>query len=432
MALGSVVTNAQASGDWVVSTTWDNGVPVWVYGDAAQQSDAVINGGYTVAINTGDAATAYRVPIGDNTNGETGTLNMTGGTLQTDKMLSLGGFLNAASNGTGILNQSGGNILVGANDPGPHYEQLVIGHKGTSHGIYNLSGGTMDAPEGLSIGHAATSSGEMHQTGGAITVGDNADPAQGYFNIGNSGLGTYTMEAGTVTMTTQPFYLGYAATGNGAVVQSGGDIDAVNLILGRLGVGNYSMSGGTLDVSENAWIGSRGGADGTYTLSSAANVDIIGNLNVCAATDDGGATPSGTSGELNLIGDGVTLTVGGNLIATGASVDSSNSSLINFTTSAAGGVSTIGVTGSADVDGAVIDIVESTPLALGTVLDLVSTGIGVSNLAGASVGSTAAGTWTLRLGGMDDKVLQAVKVPEPSCAVLVLIGAIVAHAFRRR
>ena len=148
--------------------------------------------------------------------------------------------------------------------------------------------------------------------------------------------------------------------------------------------------------------------------------------------DDEGNAPSGASATLNIDGENVTLTVGGDLVATGASVDPLNSSLINFTTGATGTVSTIDVAGSADIDGAVFDIIESSPVAAGTVLDLVETLGGVSNLATASVGPTAAGTWTLQLGGTGDLTLQAVKVPEPSCIVLILIGAIAACSCRQR
>jgi hypothetical protein len=86
-----------------------------------------------------------------------------------------------------------------------------------------------------------------------------------------------------------------------------------------------------------------------------------------------------------------------------------NTSLFNFTTGATGGVSTIQVVGGADIDGAVFDIIGGDTLADGTVLDLISTGGGISNFGTASVGVTAAGVWNLQLGGESNEILQAIK-----------------------
>jgi hypothetical protein len=115
---------------------------------------------------------------------------------------------------------------------------------------------------------------------------------------------------------------------------------------------------------------------------------------------------------VNITGEDVTITVDGDLVATGASVDPLNSSLFNFTTSAAGGVSTISVGGSADVAGAVFDIYETNSLPVDTVLNLVSTVGGVSNLDSASIGPNADDCWVLQLGGGSNEILQARKTPE--------------------
>ncbi|MBN1589600.1 MAG: PEP-CTERM sorting domain-containing protein [Pirellulales bacterium] len=223
------------------------------------------------------------------------------------------------------------------------------------------------------------------------------------------------MTAGSITMYTQPFYVGYAATGNGTVDQSGGTITAINLLVGRAGVADYDMSGGAITVAENAWIAARSAAQGIFSLSGDADVQITGNLNVCPAVGDDGNAPTGASGTLNIVGESVTITVGGNLVATGATVTDPeeiwvNESLFNFTTGATDDVSTISVTGTADIDGAVFDIIETGSAGDGTILDLISTGGGISNFATATVGPTATGIWALQLGGASDEILQAVKL----------------------
>jgi hypothetical protein len=430
--------NAVQDGDWVDYRTWsfiEGSIPT-------AADDAQIEDDHTVYINPGDVAEAFRVLVGDNEGGNTGTITMTGGTLSTDKTMSLGGF-ETVSNGTGILNQSGGDIYIGAINPGPHWEQLVLGDSGTSHGVYHLSGGNIDIPEGLSIAHTVDATGEMHQTGGHVTIGNKEDdPGQGYFNVGNSGVGSYELVDGTVTMNTQPFYVGYAVTGEGTVTQSGGDISTPNLVVSRLGDAEYAMTGGSIIVSEDlmvgqngvdgdklglleqasgsisvagsAWIANINKSQGSYSLSGNAVLGIETDLNVCAAVGKNGSTPAGATGTLNIDGEDVTITVGGDLVATGASVVDPeetwvNASLFNFTPSAAGGVSTIDVTGSADIDGAVFDIIEDGSLADGTILDLISAGGGISNFSTASVGSNASGVWNLRLSGAGSGILQAIK-----------------------
>jgi hypothetical protein len=204
-------------------------------------------------------------------------------------------------------------------------------------------------------------------------------------------------------------------------------------------VGTLNQSSGAISVTDTAWICDYGASTGTYTLSGDAEANFASDLNVCAALGyDGESSPSGATGALNIEGEDVTLTVGGNLVATGGSVIDpegvwENSSLFNFTTGATGDVSTIDVTGYADIDCAVFDIIESTEVAAGAVLDLIEADGGINNFSTATLGSATSSDWTLRLGGAGNNILQAVKaVPEPSSFVLAAIGALLACGVRRR
>ena len=499
-ALGVTDTNALLSGDWGDSNTWSAGVPVWV--DGGTQSDAQIEQGFNVTIDD-DTAEAFRIIVGDNDQGNSGTLTMTGGTLSTDKVFTLGGFEVADNNGTGTLNQSGGQILIGALGTNGGSQQFVVGDAANTKGYYNLSGtGTLNAPDGVAIANALSTVGQIHQTGGAITaplmdLGKNGSGTyllesgsleltgallvatyvdgsgsitqsggtitMSNLDVGRNGIGSYALQGGSVTSsaTGAGIELGRFGTSSGTVIQSGGSLATLNedLTIAEKGNAQYTMTGGTIDVADdlfigrasdggnsglldqssgtvtvtnNVWVSNINQSIGTYSFSADAIAIFGGSLNVCSALAANNTTPDGASGTLNIVGEDVSITVGGDLNASGAGANALNSSLINFTTGVTGNVSTIDVAGAADIDGAVIDIIESSPVAIGTVLDLVETEGGVSNLGSASVGPAASGSWTLRLGGASDNILQAVKVPEPSSIVLVAIGAAVACFFRKR
>ena len=430
MAFGQADVIATQSGPWTDANTW-GGLDTPTAAD-----DAQIEMNYEVTISTGEAADAFRVLLGDNASGNTGTLTMTGGTLTTDRVISLGGFEVTETNGIGVINQSGGDIYIGGYNHPAGWEQFVIGDKGTSHGVYNISGGTIDVPEGISIAHSAGATGEMHQWGGAVSSG-------GYFVVGNQNQGTFSMDAGSVTLTgTESFYVGYSTTGVGTVTQTGGDISTTSMVVSRSGDAQYTMSGGSITASEDlqiaqngiegdksglltqssgiisvtgsAWIANINKSQGTYSLSGDAEINIATDLNVCAAVGKNGSAPSGSSGTLNIDGEGVTITVGGNLVATGGTVIDPesiwvNTSYFNFTPTTTGGLSTIDVTGSADIDSAIFNIVEEVgqELAPGTVLNLIEADGGISNLATAVLSQSAIDNdWTLQL---DGTILKAVK-----------------------
>ena len=431
--MGDTDLNAVVSGDWTDANTWEGGLDI-----PGGTDDAQIQNNLTITINAGDAAVADRVILGDNIDNNTGTLTMTGGTLSTDRPISLGGFEVVGTNGTGILNQSGGDIYIGAGTVYNGFDILTVGDSGTSTGIYNLSGGTLDAPEGLYVAHMSDSTGEVNQTGGQITT------TIAY--LGRRGSCTYTMDAGSLTATSS-FYLGRYAEANGTFNQSNGSVSiGGDVTIADYGNAQYTMTGGTFDVTgrfivgrriadpngllegvlnqssgtlsvtDTAWIANVEMAKGTYNLSGDAVANFASDLNVCAALGmDGSTSPSGATGTLNIDGEGVTITVGGNLVATGGTVLDPeelwvNTSNFNFTTGATSGVSTIDVTGTADIDGAIFDIIESTTVAPGTILNLIETDGGISNFATAILSQNAIDNdWTLQLGGTSNEILQAVK-----------------------
>jgi hypothetical protein len=311
----------------VDSSTWDLVVPTATH-------DAQIENNHTVYINEGDTADAYRVLLGDNEVGNTGTLTMYGGTLSTDRAISLGGF-ETASSGIGVLNQSGGDIYIGAHAPTEGAEMLAVGDSGSSKGYYNLSGGSLDAAEGVYVGYQADTTGEINQTGGQIT--------STLANIGMYGEGSYTLEDGSLTVSGKTF-VGRYGSSSGTVAQSGGSFSTVDLTIADHASGLYTLTGGTvtvtgrlfvarngdgsttgvlnqssgeISVTDAAWIGNINQSAGAYSLSGDAIAEFESDFNVCAAAGANGEAPQGVSGALNIDGEDVTITVGGDLIATG-------------------------------------------------------------------------------------------------------------------
>lgn len=353
---------AVADGSWVDGSTWDTATA------PTGQDDGEISGNYTVTIADGDLAQAFRTILGQVEDGTTGTLTMTGGTLETDAVFAIGGSAGLPNaNGTGIFNQSGGTVSVGALNPNAGFEGVTLGGRAGQMGFYNMSGGTLSAPEDLNLGVSDGAVGTIVQTAGDITTGA--------LTIGHNetGTGVYTMSGGTLTVS--------EATGNS-------------------------------DASGDLFVAQSGSTTGTFSLSGDAAVDVRDDLVV-------GQT--GGDATISITGSMVSISAIDSLFA------SSSTALFNFLPDV-GGVSTINLGGGANVDGAVFDIIESSTVAPGTVFDLVSSFEGVSGA--ASLGPNAVG-YVLQLDGTGN-VLQAMKIPEPSSLATVILCGLLAAAGPRR
>jgi autotransporter-associated beta strand protein/T5SS/PEP-CTERM-associated repeat protein len=156
-------------------------------------------------------------------------------------------------------------------------------------------------PNGLVIGQCAASSGSIDQSGtSTVTV-------NGYASIGSHGIGTYTLQSGSLTVTGD-FNVGDILGSQGNFYMQGGTLSIPNLYLGSAyndgttsgsTVGNMQQSGGTVTVSGNGDLIVIGGRDnaygiGTYTLSggtfdSGSNANIlVGKYGQGTFTQSGG------------------------------------------------------------------------------------------------------------------------------------------------
>jgi autotransporter-associated beta strand protein len=185
-------------------------------------------------------------------------------------------------------------------------------------GSFTLSAGTNSVSAGgaLYVGNTAGSSGTYNLSGSGLL----SAPTE---YIGYSGAGSFTQSGGTNTVTST-LELGYTSSGSGTYNLNGGllTLSASGMTQGA-GTGAFNLGGGTLGGSA-AWSSSlnvnmTGVAPGTFNTSG-GNISLSGNL-----SGGGGLTASGT-GILTLTGlntySGSTTVDGGTLQLAGGRLSS--------------------------------------------------------------------------------------------------------------
>lgn len=239
------------TGNWNVTANWD------VFPTAADAGR--INNGGTALIDASQAVTAQFVILGD-TNGANGTLNMTGGSLTTSSDIRVGNNITVTgvgtSGGTGLISQSGGDILLNGGN-------VNIGFGDTAVGTYNISGGSLLINVGgiFAVGNRGV--GIINQSGGSIYARTPAGAAISQVNLGRNGAvaatnpgrssGSYTLSAGSLTA-------GSLRYGNNALGAATGSTNVFNLQGGSLTVSNiaiintaaansFNFTGGTLTTA---------------------------------------------------------------------------------------------------------------------------------------------------------------------------------------
>jgi autotransporter-associated beta strand protein len=158
--------------------------------------------------------------------GDSGTLNVSGGTVNAARTIIAGNDNNFAG-GTGVLNQTGGTINSS--------QWFTVG--GFGNGTFNMSGGTLNtnAATGtvLEVGVFGSSNGVVNMSGTAqINVNNNGSIVLG--SVNTNGSGTFNQEAGTITFHSD----------NGTTV--GGTGSVILGTAGAPGLFTYNLDGGTL------------------------------------------------------------------------------------------------------------------------------------------------------------------------------------------
>lgn len=216
--------NAIATGDWSAPGTWSPAEPT-------AADPATIAGSFTVSV-TGAGEVASVLDVG-NVAAQTGNLDVDApGALTLSTLMRVG----VGANTTGVVDMTGGTVLVnGAFDSPIGNGELIVGDAG-GNGTVNQSGGTITMADEVFIGLGAGSVGVVNVSGGSLSTA----PGGRSIIVGFFG-------------------------GNGALNVSGtGDVDArfdLLIGLGAGSTGNVTMSGGTLDagfVFTNAFTGAPG------------------------------------------------------------------------------------------------------------------------------------------------------------------------------
>ena len=170
IAAAAATVYSVQNGNWNDATTWNTGVV------PASTDTVTITVGTTVTVDNSVSTTACNsLAIVIN-----GTLNVTDNILNTNSTIALSGI---TMGNFGILNQSGGSVVVGATGANRNYS-LVTGAAATSQ--LNVSGGTLTVNGNINIQSPAIFS----QSGGTIKVD------------GNSGVASVSMTAGSGSGTT--------------------------------------------------------------------------------------------------------------------------------------------------------------------------------------------------------------------------------------
>ena len=224
---GTLNITGTGTGTTVTTVTHSNTAQAFILGGtiaepfgqpATTVGTGVVNLSGTAILNN-----SSQLWLGQNT-GSTGTMNISGGTLNQGTFTSVGrgggkGIINLSA--TGVINQTGGDFIVGDS---------------SSTGTLNQSGGTINNTGGVFVVGTGSGTGTFTQTGGALNNLTHDT------RLGQGGSGSYTMSAGTATL--GALKIGDYGTGPSTLTITGGTMTA-----GRLDVGNFGNQVATLTLS---------------------------------------------------------------------------------------------------------------------------------------------------------------------------------------
>jgi autotransporter-associated beta strand protein len=254
-------------------------------------------GNATLTITNGSITTGF---FGTGVNGGGGTVNMSGGTVTVTSFASIaraagstgtlilsGGTINDANDfnvgdfGAATATQTGGqlnsgNLILGWNEPSSGVMTqngaaaaiaatgaFWVGYRG--RGEFTQIDGSITVNSFTSLARAQGSYGKMTKSGGSITV-------TGDFNVADYGVADMTMSGGTIsTAGGTGFVIGFNAGSRGTLTMTGGTITATaagsDVRIGNAGVGVLNLSGGSISSSDWSYVGVNSPGRGTFNLS---------------------------------------------------------------------------------------------------------------------------------------------------------------------
>ncbi len=230
-------------------------------------------------IATGGTVNSYLVNDGNGSTGS-GTVNINGGTLNTDGIFSGGG--------TGTLNLNGGTLAV----TGPGAVQTPWIASNIAINVQN-GGVTVDVPTAANAivdspfleGPNGSTGGVTVTGGGTLTMtGANTYTGPTVVQSGTLALGTYTYTpSGATSSTTQ---IGSIVDSSMLTINSGGTFDISAITATPIILKGLTISGGTINVAMDG-----SGNVSNFVLNSAAIVSGANTINFAAASGVTALTP---------------------------------------------------------------------------------------------------------------------------------------------
>jgi hypothetical protein len=236
-----------------------------------------------------------------------GVYHQTGGSNGTTGDLHVG--QDGGGNGTYLLDN--GSLNVGASE--------YIG-EGSSVGNFTQSGGTHNVYDTMKIAFTPGSVGHYTLTNGPLTVND--PTSSGYLTIGYRGTGTFSQSGGSVDVLHLQMADGFG--GDASYTLDAGTLNVFGSeAIGTAGVGVFTQNGGTHTMTGNMYLtqgtgGPNVGASGEYDLNG-------GTLNVSGDIYNYGTFTQAPGATLNLGGR----VIGNGVIQTNGPVSLGNQSSLN-------------------------------------------------------------------------------------------------------
>ena len=271
-----------ATGNWNVNASWlsAGGNPFVPAGPEFGEYASISNGGIaTLDATDGAVPMPAFVMIGEEA-GESGTLNVSGGTLTT----------------------SDSDLLI---DGHVYREFIVVG--GLGSGILNQSGGTINTSS-LTVGLGGGTGGTLNITGGALNV------TTGDFNLGDNGggIGTFNMSSGTLNAAADWDIGGTQSALTGAQGHANISGNSAVTIANRIFVGLSPASNASLTIRDSASVTAgavelnSSSVNHVLMLQDNASLIVQNNINITSTLKTVGNTASmSVGGDFNISGTGI-------------------------------------------------------------------------------------------------------------------------------
>jgi autotransporter-associated beta strand protein len=233
-----------------------------------------------------------------------------GGTLQVNNNLQLGGEVDSAANSRGTLTQNGTAIVNIGND------MVFGGAAGREGGTYNLDAGSLTVGGDIIETTANVDSAQLHLDGGTIDV--TGDITVQRFAVAQDG-GTsfsYTIKSGQTVTSTGTTAVGSNGTGTLIFADSTATLISGNAVVGEGANGDGTVlmeNGGNWSVGSYLYVGVNG--TGAVTLDDTSSLLTVGNRLDVARQNNADGTINLLRGTIDVNGGGMFLAGGGDLAA---------------------------------------------------------------------------------------------------------------------